>query len=59
MTTFTFKFDYNNKQTQPFTCGEDEKIEGPFGKFVSSENKSIEDFAFYYKTFLIKDFDKS
>ena len=59
MTTFTFKFDYNNKQTQPFTCGEDEKIEGPFGKFASSENKSIEDFAFYYKTFLIKDFDKS
>ena len=58
MTTFTFKFDYNNKQTQPFTCGEDEKIEGPFGKFASSENKSIEDFAFYYKTFLIKDFDK-
>ena len=59
MTTFTFKFDYNNKQTQPFTCLEDEKIEGPFGKFASSENKSIEDFAFYYKTFLIKDFDKS
>ena len=59
MTTFTFKFDYNNKQTQPFTCQEDEKIEGPFGKFASSENKSIEDFAFYYKTFLIKDFNKS
>ena len=59
MTTFTFKFDYNNKQTEPFTCQEDEKIEGPFGKFASSEKKKIDDFAFYYKTFLIKDFNKS
>ena len=43
MTTFTFKFDYNNKQTQPFTCGEDEKIERPFGKFASSEKKKIDE----------------
>ena len=58
MTTFIFEFNYNNGLKE-FTCQEGDKIEEPFKNFADSENKQIEDFAFYYRNMLIKDYNKN
>ena len=54
MSELTFKF-HLNKTSEDLTCQDDAQIMQPFEKFAENQNKELKDFAFYYKSSLIKD----
>jgi len=54
MSDLTFKF-HLNKTSEDYTCQNDDQIIQPFEKFAKDQNKELKDFAFYYRSSLIKD----
>ena len=54
MSELTFEF-HLNKTSENFTCQGDDKIMLPLKKFAENQNKELKNFAFYYKSSLIKD----
>ena len=54
MSDLTFKF-HLNKTSEDLTCQDDDKIIQPLKQFAKEQNKELKDFAFYYRSSLIKD----
>ena len=54
MSELTFKF-HLNKTSENLTCQDDDKIIQPLRQFAKVQNKELKDFAFYYRSSLIKD----